>query len=141
MIYSKVPVGIGKLFLMKFRREVIPAPFSEAPTNTGTTEFLARPSLSPLLMSSSLRVPSSKYFSIRSSAPSAAFSISSSLYCSTVSDLSSGIGILSSLPLAFNLYACFSIMLMTPLKSSAYPIGNVTGAKFGWYSSVSLSRS
>ena len=125
---------------MKLRREVTPAPFSDAPTNTGTTEFLARPSLRPLLISSSLRVPSSKYFSIRSSAPSAAFSISSSLYFSTVSAISAGIGMISSFPFGLNLYAWFSIRFMTPLNSSAYPIGIVTGAKLEWNSSVRLSK-
>ncbi len=124
---------------MKFKSDVIPAPLSEAPTNTGTTLSFFKPSLRPRLISSSESVPSSKYFSIRSSLPSAAFSMSSPLYAFTLSSYSLGTSIASSFPFSLKRYALFSMRLMTPLNSSAYPIGMVTGAKFEWNSSVRLS--
>ena len=98
ILKSKPSSGLGKLFLIKLRSEVIPAPLSVAPQNTGTTRLSFKPSLRPRLISSLVKVPSSKNFSIKSSAPSAAFSIKRFLKSSTTAEYFSGIGIAFYLP-------------------------------------------
>ena len=66
--------GLGTLFDMN--SSILPTPmFSFAEQqSTGNTLLDANPNFKPLLTSSMVKSPWSKYFSIKSSAPAAAFS-------------------------------------------------------------------
>ena len=109
------------------------------PATTGTTRLPRSDAASPVRTSSSLRVSSSRYFSISSSLPSAAPSIRPCRYSSTVSARSSGTVPgdswppmwVSALPLSRS---------TTPENPAPSPIGTTAGTKLpGSFSRKSAS--
>ena len=96
---SSLQEGAGTTFLVNSRSLLTPISFLALTQNTGYASPATMPRLSPLRISSSVRLPDSKNFSIRVSSYSAALSISSWRISSACSLRFSGISRSSRVPL------------------------------------------
>ena len=117
-----VPSGDGAAEAMKSSRHWIPWEVTLAPQSTGKSLPLFMPFASPLRISSEVRFPSAKNFSMRESSPSAALSTSFCRAASTAAFALSGTAASLS-----PIHAFCSMRSTTPVKSAPAPIGTTTG--------------
>ena len=144
-LMAGMSAGDGQALMRKSIKRVTPTPRLAAPQMTGNISRLTIPRWIPRSMSSSLRVISSKNFSIRASSPSAACSMRLLCISSALAISAAGMSWISGAPLPFLKTSIFIIIKsMTALKSSpaftGYWMGVTLSPKYSFSSRMALSK-